>query len=140
MSRTAARTSLTAVRGGTWEDFLDYYDEDGQPIDLTGYEGKLQVWPYDQLYGLASTPLLELTTQAGQLVIEAIPGATSTAKNRLRIAQLPPDAFAMLNPANDKKAKYGFAANVWLPGVAPAPDYVLPYAIGTLNVQGTGIH
>lgn len=139
MSRTAARTSLTAARGGTWEDFLDYYDEDGQPIDLTGYAAKLQVWPYDQLYGLTTTPLLELTSAAGQLVIEAIAGSGSTAKNRVRIAQIPPADFAMLNPTNDKKAKYGFAANVWLPGVAPEPDYVLPYAIGALNVQGTGI-
>lgn len=140
MSRTAANAGLTATRGATWEDFLDYYDEDGTPIDLTGYEGKLQVWPYDELYGLGTTPLLELTTADGELVIEAIPGATSTAKNRVRIAQIPPAAFAMLNPDNEKRVKYGFGANVWLPGIAPAPDYVLPYAIGTLTVRGTGVH
>lgn len=139
MSRTPASVGLTAVRGATWEDTLDYYDEADQPIDLTGYAAKLQVWPLDELYGTTTTPLLELTTADSELVIEAIDGSGSTAKNRVRIDQLPPDAHAVLNPDNEKKVKYGFAAIVWLPGIAPAPDYVLPFAIGKLVVQGTGV-
>ena len=44
MSRTPASLSIPVVRGSTWEDFVDYTDDAGAPIDLTGYQARMQVW------------------------------------------------------------------------------------------------
>jgi hypothetical protein len=137
MSRIAAKTNLSMARGSTWLDYLDYYEDDGEtPIDLDGYQARLQVWPEDGLY-TGETPLLDLSTEGAtpRLFIEAIADSGSLAKNRVRI-DLPKEEHADLNPDNEERIAYGFGVLLTLPGT---PDFDLPYARGRLDVYGAEV-
>jgi hypothetical protein len=134
MSRTPANYSMTWVRGATVEDSFEYTDSAGDPIDLTGYEARMQVRTVAGKYGLttASTLLLEAdTTDADPiLVIDIPPGGTVA--NRVTIT-IPPDGHTALNPSNVKRIKYAFALEVYQDG---PPEYVIPLVAGSITVLG----
>ena len=128
MSRTPAQASLTVVRGATWEDELVYRDENGQAIDLTGYEARMQVHTLAGQYGTGTaSKLLEMSTSNGLLVLDTPAGETVPCRVRIKVD---PDGHTMLNPANVKKDKYAWAMELVL------TDYVIPLAAGKLTVQG----
>lgn len=137
MSRTPSCVSLPVVMGSTWEDFLDYFDEDGNPVDLSGYEARMQVRDRDQLYGTTGTETLRLELLSNgsspRLFLEVPPNGT--VKNRTRI-RVDVDDLAPLNPDNERKVVHGFAIELFLPG---AVEYVIPLAIGTIPVMGQGV-
>lgn len=137
MSRTPSSISLPVVMGSTWEDFLDYFDEDGNPVDLTGYEARMQVRDRDHLYGTTTSEslLLELlsTGLEPKLFIETPPGGT--VKNRTRIRVDVPD-LEPLNPDNERKVVRGCAVELYIPGPV---EYVIPLAVGTVPVMGRGV-
>ena len=134
MSRTAASYSMTWTRGATVEDQFDYADAAGLPIDMTGYEARMQVRTVAGRYGTttASTLLLELdTTDADPfLFIETPPDGTVPSRVRITI---PPADHAVLNPSNAKKVKYAFALEIYQDG---PPEYVIPLVAGAITVLG----
>lgn len=139
MSRTPADSAIEIVRGATWEDYWDYYEDDGvTPIDLDAYEARLQVRSEDGIYGTttSTTLLLEaLTTGASpKLFIETVPGSASPAKNRVRVKVSAADTV-VLNPDNERRVRHGYGIEVFIPAGAE-PEYVLPYAQGWANVHG----
>lgn len=138
MSRTPASSSVDVVRGATWEDHWDYYDDANAPIDLTGYEARLQVRTEDGLYGTsgADTLLLEAVSTGAtpQLFIETIEGSGSTAKNRVRIRVEAADVEP-LNPDNERRVRHGYGIEVYQPAGVD-PEYVIPYAQGWLIAHG----
>lgn len=130
MSRTPASYAMTVQRGATWEDEFTYTDDDGQAIDLTGYEARMQVRTLATRYGTSSTGLmLELsTTGASPLLVW-----DTAATGRLRIVARP-DQHAALNAGNARKAKYAYAIELYKPD--GGGEYVLPLVEGTLTVRG----
>lgn len=132
MSRTAASYSMTWTRGATAEEEFTYQDESGSPVDLTGYEARMQVRTLAGQYGITSTTtlLLELTTQNGKLVWD------TADVGRLLMTATELDT-QMLNPSNVKKLKLAYAIEVYRPAVAPATDdYVIPLVTGKITLLG----
>lgn len=132
MSRTAASYSMTWTRGSTAEEEFTYQDENGLPIDLTGFEARMQVRTLAGQYGstTSATLLLELTTQNGKLVWD------TAANGRLLMTASELDT-KLLNPSNVKKLKLAYAIEVYRPAVAPATDdYVIPLVGGKITLLG----
>lgn len=130
MSRTPATYAMTVQRGATWEDEFTYTDDVGAPIDLTGYEARMQVRTLQTRYGTSSDGLmLELSTTG----IEPLLLWDTAVNGRLRVVARP-DQHAVLNAANAKKAKYAYAIELYKPD--GGGEYVLPLVAGTVTVFG----
>lgn len=70
----AAYLDLDIEQGATWARILPVVDDDtGAPIDLTGYTARMQV----RRSQADSIVLLELTTDNGGLIIDALNGAVT---------------------------------------------------------------
>lgn len=137
MSRTPASYSMPVVRGSTWEDVLDYYEDDETtPIDLTGYEGRMQVRTETGRFGTTTTEtlLMELLTTGAnpRLFIETPPGGT--VPNRVRIRVEAEDTID-LNPENERKVKLAYGLELYQPAGVD-PEYVLPLANGSISAKG----
>lgn len=133
MSRTAASYSMQVTRGATWEDEFTYTEDDEvTPIDLTGYEARMQVRTLRGAYGLSTTDtlLMELLTtgEAPKLAWD------SAADGRLRIRVAAADTVA-LNPDNLKRVKLAYSLELYLPA-GSEPEYVIPLVQGSISVAG----
>jgi hypothetical protein len=137
MSRTPANYAMPVVRGSTWEDEFTYTDDAGAAVDLTGYKARMQVRTLDGEYGTTTTTtlLLELTTDDGLLSIDTPAGGS--VPNQIRI-DVDPTTHNVLNPGNDKKVKYAYAVELYIPAGVD-PEYVIPLVKGKLSVAGRGI-
>jgi hypothetical protein len=130
MSRVAANSNLTVVRGTTWEDEFTYTDADGVAIDLTGYSARMQIWVTTQEYGATGTPLLELTIGNGL--------EWNTAATGRLVLTVPAADHDDLNPNNAKLVTYAYALEVYVPaGVDPL--YTIPLVRGKVKVRGWAI-
>lgn len=134
MSRTPASLSIPVVRGSTWEDAVDYTDAAGAPIDLTGYEARMQVWDEDSGYDLAATPLMELLTTGAtpRLFIETPPGGTVPSRVRVHVEAAD---TVVLNPDNERKIKRLYGIELFKPA-GVGPEYVVPFLKGKIPVYG----
>lgn len=137
MSRTPSSASLTVVTGATWDDFFDYFEDDEvTPINLAGYQARMQVRTAKGAYGVTTTTtlLLELlsTGATPMLFIEIPPGGTVANRVRIRVEV---DAHRVLNPLNKKVMVLPYGIELYLPA-GTAPEYVLPYAQGNVRVNG----
>lgn len=132
MSDTPARAALELTRGSTWIDEFTYTDDDGVAIDLTGYSARLQVRTLDDEFANDATPpLLELLTTGPS------PGLVwaTAATGRLTIPGLAPSLHAMLNPDNERKARYAYAVQL----LNATTGRVIPLVNGPLTVYGWGV-
>lgn len=133
MSRTPASYSMSVTRGSTWEDEFTYTEDDEvTPIDLTGYEARMQVRTLRGAYGLstADTLMMELRTDglAPKLFWDTAPNG------RLRIRVAAADTVA-LNPDNLKRVKLAYSLELYLPE-STEPEYVIPLVQGSITVAG----
>ena len=130
MSRTPASYSMQVVRGATWEDEFTYTDTAGAPIDLTGYEARMQVRNIAGQYGTTTTTtlVLELTTANGLLSIP-------TPADGQVLLKVPATDTVVLNPNNRKKVKLVYSLELFVPAGAN-PEYVIPLVKGSITVQG----
>ena len=135
MSRTPGTFSLPIVRGATWEDDFVYKDADGNPIDLTGYEARMQIRTLAGQYGTSTTAtlLLSLTTTGADPLLTWDTAATGRV-----VAYVRPDQHAALNPTNAKKAKYAYWLEFYKPDPSGTGEYVLPIVKGKITANGTG--
>ena len=118
------------TRGSTVEEVFTYTDDDGLPIDLTGYEARMQVRTLATRYGTSTAGLmLELSTTGTDPLLVW----DTAAAGRLRIVARP-DQHAALNASNAKKAKYAYAIEMYKPD--GTGEYVLPLVEGSLTVRG----
>lgn len=135
MSRTPASSPLVAVRGSTWEDDFQYTDADGLPIDLTGYEARMQVRTLDGREGTSGVEtlvmLLETTGANPRLTWD------TAAEGRLRLRVEAADTVD-LNPNNERKVKLWYGVEVFIPEGA-SPEYVVPLVEGTLTVRSESV-
>lgn len=130
MSRTPASYSMTVVRGSTWEDSFVYLQDDGvTPVDLTGYQARMQIRSLAGQFGTstADTLVMELTTDNGRLTITPAEG-----KVALKVSATD---TVLLNPDNAKKVKHVYALELFRPAGA-GPEYVIPLVQGKITVQG----
>lgn len=136
MSRTPASHSFQVVRGSTWEDALDYEDEAGLPVDLTGYSARMHVRSPLGRFGTTTTETLvmelDTTGTPQRLFIEVPPG--NTVPNRVRINVSALDTIA-LNPLNARKVKLYYSIELFIPTGA-SPEYVIPLATGGITCIG----
>lgn len=136
MSRTPSTANIEMVRGATWIETWDYADEDGNPIDLDGYEARMQVREKDYAYGTTtSTTLLAEFLSAGdgaQLEIVIPPGGSVKSRVQLRVEA---EDNTALNASNERKAKYAYGLELYIPE-ATDPEYVLPLAQGDITAHG----
>jgi hypothetical protein len=130
VSRTPADYSLTVVRGATWEDEFTYVDPAGEPIDLTGYEARMQVRTKQGQFGTSTTDTLvtELSTVDGGLSIPE--PENGQVLLRVEAADTEP-----LNPLNLKKRKLVYSLDLYRPAGAD-PEYVIPLVKGSITIQG----
>ena len=78
----AGNYSFTIEQGTTFERIFKYKDEDGNPVDLTGYDVRMQIRSsYD------SAILANLTSGSGDFVISIPPDAAEgvTDKNQIKL-------------------------------------------------------
>lgn len=121
--------AIQVQRGATWEgDAFQYSDANDVPVDLTGYEARMQIRTMAGRYGTSTsdTLLMELTTANGRLIWN------TAAEGRIEIAVSAADTV-ILNPSNARKVKLAYALEVFLPG---ATERVIPLAIGVIDVHG----
>ena len=130
MSRTPANYSITVVRGSTWEESFDYTDEAGQPIDLTGYEARMQVREIADRFGDSQAPpVLELRTDG----VDPLMYWADIENGELRI-KARPDQHEALNPANLRKMRYAYSIELFKPD--GAGEYVIPLVTGAIRALG----
>lgn len=78
----AGNYSFTIEQGTTFERIFKYKDEDGAPVDLTGYDVRMQIRSsYD------SAVLASLTSGSGDFVVSVPPDAADgvTDKNQIKL-------------------------------------------------------
>lgn len=137
MSRTPSAASITVVRGSTWEDSFDYYEDDGiTPINLTGYAARMHVRTLDGAYGTTTTTtlILALVSTGVSPLLTIVPISPSTIPNRIKILATPAQ-HVTLNPLNEKRKRYSFSLEAYIPA-GVNPEYVLPIAQGKLVCLG----
>lgn len=132
VSRTPAIAPMTVVRGATWEDEFTYTDDNGVPVDLTGYEARLQVRTLDGQYGASTTDTLLMQLSTVGLAPQLF--WSTAAGGRLLIHVAAADT-AILNPANERKVTRVYGLEVYLPAGVD-PEYVIPLVQGKLVVMG----
>lgn len=104
----------------TWEEVWQLLDDAATPLDLTGYELRMQV--RDKRSGAM---LLEIGTEG------ASPMATIIPEEGLIQITVPSDVVAGLSPDNRKLAAR-WDAEIYVPG---APEYVVPLLRGSATFQ-----
>ena len=136
MSRIPASYPLIVQRGGTWEQAFFYTENDEvTPIDLAGYEARMQIRTPVGRYGLSTvdTLVLELSSAPGNGLIELFVPTGTLVRNGIRI-RVDAAATAVLNPDNLKKVKYVYGLELFRS--LPAPEYVIPLFEGSLTCRG----
>jgi hypothetical protein len=136
VSRIPVSYSMTVQRGATWEQDFFYTEDDGvTPIDLAGYEARMQVRRPAGRYGLTTTDtlVLELNSTGVNPLLELFVPAGGTVRNGIRI-RVSATGTEVLNPDNLKKVKLVYGLELYRP--IPAPDYVIPLFEGTLTCRG----
>lgn len=122
---------MTVVRGSTWDEEFSYADANGNAIDLTDYEARMQVRTVLGQYGTttADTLVLELLTTGSDPLL-----TWDTAANGRLVLHARPDQHAVLNPDNAKKVKYVYSIEVYKP--EGSGEFVIPLVTGKVTVQG----
>jgi hypothetical protein len=132
MSRTPASYGMVWVRGSTVEEEFTYVDSDCVPVDLTGYEARMQIRTMEGEYGTSTdeTLVLELTTtgQTPMLFWD------TPAEGRLRLL-VSAAVVKLLNPDNLKRTRLAYSIEVYIPE-GTEPEYVIPLVRGRISVQG----
>ncbi len=131
MSAIPATAALRWMRGSTIEEVFTYLSPDMLPVDLTGYQARMQVRTLDGQYGTstAATLVMELSTDNGRLSIDM----PDTGVVALRVEA--EDTFD-LNPDNLRKVSLCYGIELFQPAVGPAAEYVVPLAQGKITVYG----
>lgn len=64
----ALHEKLELFKGAAYEARWTIYDEEGNPVDLTGYTGKFRLWATRD----ASTPLIDVDTTDGGVLLDGL--------------------------------------------------------------------
>lgn len=112
----------------TWEEQWVLTDDDGQPVDLTGYEFRMQVRAKEEGAGHAAGDLLLVidTTDADpRAVITPLEGRINFAVSAVDIAALSPDW---------EKLKAVWDAELYIPAGVD-PEFVVPVVKGSTTFK-----
>lgn len=100
----------------TWEEEWQLMETiDGPPVDLTGYEARMQVRDRH-----ANELVLELSTANGMLTIEPLEGIVQVRVEAEDVAAMSPD---------NERRKLVWDCELFIPG---PPDYVIPLFSGVV--------
>lgn len=88
MNNIIPRLPITIKMGATFDLPISYTDELGNPINLLGYTAKMQVRDTPKA---SNPPLLDLTTENGNIDIDGLNGIVEVTIDRNVTAALPPN-------------------------------------------------
>jgi len=112
--------AITVPLRTTWEEVWELQDDAQAPVDLTGYELRMQV--RDKRTG---AELLSIQSEASPAYATLEPAA-----GRIAIV-VPSDVVAALSPDN-RKVSARWDAELYIPG---QPEYVIPLLRGSASFQ-----
>ncbi|MCS7001217.1 MAG: hypothetical protein NZ518_00055 [Dehalococcoidia bacterium] len=97
-----ARYDPVVVRGDTWRERIEYRDDDGTPIDLTGYQARMDVRLPSGRWGTttATTLVASYGTSTGHMTITGPLG-------RIDLV-VPPAQTELLSPSNARVRKLAY--------------------------------
>ena len=101
----------------TWEERWELMDENGAPLDLTGFEFRMQV-----RNKLSGALLLSVGTETNYATIDLPTGAINI--------HVPAEVIEAISPTN-AKVRGQFDAEIYIPG---ASEYVIPVLRGSLSM------
>lgn len=122
MARTFGEYSPVVPLGTTWEESLVLADEDGVPLDLTGYEARAQLRTRKDAPG---APVFELSSEGAEPTMFVQPDAVVG----LLTILVPRTQVSTLSPTNTKR-KLVWDIELYIPGVGGEDDYVIPCVEG----------
>jgi hypothetical protein len=126
MARTFGEYSPVVPLGTTWEEQIYLDDEDGQPLDLTGYEARAQLRTSVLDVGAPALELSSLGVAPTLFVQRAgVVGLVEVAVQVPAVNALSPDWT---------KRKFVWDIELYIPGSGGAPDYVIPCVTGKVTV------
>ena len=82
--------NIAINQGATWQIEVEYLDPDGDPVDLTGYEIRMQVRSTYADQDGSNTPLVDLSIGSGVTVTSAVGGTFRLTIDRDDSVALPP--------------------------------------------------
>ena len=82
-------TTVRVKRGDTWALVWSWLDADGNPIDLTGVSARMSF----QVKDGDGSSVLDLSTDEGTLVIEAVSGTVAMAAPSTSTSGVSPDIY-----------------------------------------------
>lgn len=126
MARTFGEYSPVVPLGTTWEESLVLADEDGTPLDLTGYEARAQLRTSAAAPG---APVFELSSEGADPALAVQPGGVLG----LLTILVPRTQVSALSPTNAKR-KLAWDIELYIPGVGGEDDYVIPCVQGKVNL------
>lgn len=126
MARTFGQYSPDVPLGTTWEEALVLADEDGVPLDLTGYEARAQLRTRKDAPG---PPVFALTSEGATPTLFVQPGAVAG----LLAILVPVSQVSALSP-NNAKRKLVWDIELFIPGTVGEDDYVVPSIEGKVNL------
>lgn len=113
----------------TWEEQWILTDDDGEPVDLTGYEFRMQVRAKEDAAGHAAGDLLltiDTTAADPRATITPLAGQVNFAVSAVNIAALSPDW---------EKLKTVWDAELYIPAAGGDPEYVVPLVKGSTTFK-----
>lgn len=123
MARNFAGYSTIVPLGTTWEEAWQLLQaKNGPPVDLTGYEARMQL----RSAVTATAVALELTTENERLVI-------TPAEGRIRL-EVSAEDVSTLSPDNAART-FVYDVELFKPEVGAVPEYVLPLFSGKVKVK-----
>lgn len=123
-------SALSIRRGNTWVVSFQYTEDDEvTPVDLTGYEARMQIRTLDTMYG-------EQDPDDGLIAAYATTGVApklvwDTASIGKVVLTVPAADTDVLNPDNVAKVRYAYGVEAYTAG-----GVVIQLATGKLTVRG----
>lgn len=128
-------SALSIRRGNTWTAaFQLLADDNVTPIDLTGYEVRMQVRTLEGMYGIQDP---DDTLVASYSTVGSAPALVwDTASVGRVVLTVSAADTAVLNPDNEPKVQYAYGVEAYRPAAGADPEVVIQLATGKLSVKG----
>lgn len=144
---TPANVPVELVYNKTWEEEFTYLDENGDPVDLSAYEARLQVRAQASRYGTTGTAVIDKNTEDDTTEIFITTSSnpdygTVACAVRVKIAVADVN---LTNPTNARVLRgsyrrgtgYGYGIELYKP--LETPEYVVPLSEGDITTYGSTV-
>lgn len=81
---TQCKYDITVQQGANWSLILNWQDDEGEPINLTGYSAKMQIRPYYDSMTIVAT----LSTVSGGITIDPLIGKVTASLTAIQTSAI----------------------------------------------------